>query len=96
GVDRLSVPPRGARLEQNYPNPFNPSTTIRFVLVRRSYVRLVVFNVLGQRVATLLDAETDPGTHAVQFDARWLAGGVYFYQLSAGSYRETRRLLVIK
>ncbi|HTY59575.1 MAG TPA: T9SS type A sorting domain-containing protein [Bacteroidota bacterium] len=96
GVDRLPVPPPGARLEQNYPNPFNPSTTIRFVLVRRSYVRLVVFNVLGQRVATLLDAETDPGIHAVNFDARRLAGGVYFYRLSAGSYRETRRLLVIK
>jgi len=83
-------------LEQNYPNPFNPSTTIRYGLPDRSYVTIVVFNTAGQKVATLVDGETEAGYHEVRFDASRLASGVYLYRLQAGSYVETRKLLFVR
>jgi hypothetical protein len=83
-------------LEQNYPNPFNPSTTIRYAVPVRSHVILTVFNALGQQVADLQDREVDPGYHEVQFDARVLSSGVYFYRLKAGVFSETKRLLLVR
>ncbi len=84
------------RLYPNFPNPFNPSTTIRFSLPHRSHITLTVFNTLGQLVATLLNADIDAGSHAVQFNASNLASGVYFYRLQVGGYTETRKLCVMK
>jgi hypothetical protein len=83
-------------LYQNYPNPFNPSTTIRYALPSRSHMTLAVFNILGQQVAVLQNGEQDAGYHDVQFDARSLPSGVYFYRLNAGSFTETRRLLLVR
>jgi hypothetical protein len=83
-------------LRQNYPNPFNPSTTIRYGLPHRSTVQLTVFNTLGQQVATLVQGEQEAGYHEVRFDASGLSSGVYFYRLSAGTYVETRKLLLLK
>ena len=83
-------------LSQNYPNPFNESTTIRFGLPARSYVRLEVFNLLGQRVAELFPGDQDAGYHEIQFVATGLASGVYFYRLQAGSYGQTRKLLLLR
>jgi hypothetical protein len=83
-------------LEQNYPNPFNPSTTIRYAVPVRSHVILTVFNALGQQVADLQDREVDPGYHEVQFDARVLSSGVYFYRLKAGVFSETKRFLLVR
>jgi hypothetical protein len=88
--------PGKTRLEQNYANPFNPSTTIRYVLPRRSHVTLTVFNTLGQQVATLVNELHEAGYHEVRFDGSGLASGVYFYRLSAGEYVETKRLLLIR
>jgi len=83
-------------LDQNYPNPFNPTTTLRYGLPRRSYVSLVVYNTTGQRVATLVQGEREPGFYEVSFDATDLASGVYFYRLQAGSFLETRKLLLLR
>lgn len=88
--------PRQYTLYQNYPNPFNPTTTIRYALPDRSSVKLEIFNTLGQRVATLVDAEQEAGYHEVTFDASRLASGVYIYNLTAGEYVESKKLLFLK
>ena len=83
-------------LEQNYPNPFNPSTTIRYDLPYTTVVRLVVFNALGQQVATLVQGEQAAGVHEVRFDASGLSSGVYIYRLSAGQFVQARKLLLLQ
>jgi hypothetical protein len=88
--------PAECSLLQNYPNPFNPSTTIRYALPRRSRVTLSVYNTLGQVVAPLVQEEQEPGYHDVRFDASGLASGVYFYRLTAGSFVETRKLMILR
>jgi len=87
--------PRAHRLFQNYPNPFNPSTSIRYGLPSRSQVTLTVFNTLGQEVAQLLNGEQDAGYHEVKFDASGMSSGVYFYKMHAGSFTETKKLLLV-
>lgn len=96
----LGVPERFA-LSPNYPNPFNPSTTIRFELPRAVPVNLTVYNLLGQRVRTLLDAEKAPGVYTAVWDGRDEFGksvstGVYFYRLQAGDFVQTRKMLLVK
>ena len=87
-------------LGQNYPNPFNPGTVIPYQLAMDGYVRLEVFNLLGQRVATLVDGEQVAGAYAVPWDARDAAGfgvaaGVYIYRLTAGGETATRRMVLV-
>jgi hypothetical protein len=88
--------PSAVKLHQNYPNPFNPSTTIRYGLPNRSYVTLAVYNTLGQQVATLVNENKEVGYHEVRFDGTGLASGVYFYRLQAGSFTETKKLVLLK
>lgn len=84
-------------LRQNYPNPFNPTTNIQFNLATASDVTLTVYNVLGQKVATLLtDAKMSSGSHTVGFDASGLSSGVYFYRLQAGNFVSQRSMTLIK
>jgi surface protein len=83
-------------LSQNFPNPFNPSTTIRYALPEAAQVRLEVYTVTGQRVATLASGEQNAGWHAVDFDGSGLASGVYVYRLQAGGFVQTRKLMLIK
>jgi hypothetical protein len=83
-------------LRQNYPNPFNPVTTVSFDLPRSSHVELVVYNVLGQEVATLVNETLPAGRYVRTFTAGTLASGTYFYRIAAGSFLETRRMMLLK
>jgi len=93
---RGSGVPAAFSLRQNYPNPFNPSTSITYALPRESYVELKVYDVLGRRVATLVNESKGAGEYTVQWDARNVPGGVYFCRLVAGSFTETRKMTVIE
>ncbi len=93
-------PPAGLPVEftllQNYPNPFNPSTKISFTLSDRARVKLEVFDILGRKVATLVNGVREVGEHSVDFDASGLHSGVYFYQVTAGSTVQTKRMMLVK
>jgi hypothetical protein len=83
-------------LGQNYPNPFNPATVIPFSLPRESRVRLEVFNIIGERVALLIDEVRPAGTYGERFDASRLASGVYVYRIRANDFVKALKLLVLK
>ena len=85
-------------LLQNYPNPFNPKTTIRYALPEDAHVQIVVYNILGQRVAKLVDAFKPAGYHQVVWDAGDLASGIYIYQMTSnnGYFIQTKKLLLLK
>lgn len=92
-------------LSQNFPNPFNPATTIRYEVPERApgsassavgVVRLVVYDILGRQVATLVNEKKVPGRYEVTFNASGLASGVYLYRLSAGDFVQTRKMILIK
>jgi hypothetical protein len=96
GQSTAGLIPAQYMIEQNYPNPFNPTTMIRYALPNSSHVTLSVFNTLGEQVALLVSGQQDAGYHEVTFNAEHLPSGVYFYRLQAGSYAETKKLLLIK
>jgi hypothetical protein len=83
-------------LSQNFPNPFNPSTTVTYQLASNSHVTLVVFDLLGRDVLTLLDRTEEPGVKCVRFDAGTLSAGVYFYRLIADGFVQTRKMIIQK
>jgi hypothetical protein len=83
-------------LEQNYPNPFNPSTKIRFQVPNSSFVNLKVYDVLGNEVATLVNEEKTTGSYEVNFNAKGLSSGIYFYQLKVGNLISTKKMVLMK
>jgi hypothetical protein len=88
--------PTGYALLENYPNPFNARTTISYQLVAEAHVNLEVYNTIGQRIATLVDARQEAGYGSVVWDASEISSGVYFYRLTAGDYTETKRMMLVK
>ena len=89
--------PAQFHLDQNYPNPFNPSTVIGFQVSKSSQVSLVVYNILGERVATLVEGVKAPGAYQVKFEASRFSSGVYFYRLTAdGALLATRKMMLLK
>jgi len=92
----LSQKPLHYSLAQNYPNPFNPTTILTYQLPTASDVKLEVFDVLGKKVATLVNERQSAGTHNITFNASALSSGVYFYRLQAGTFSQTRKMLLVK
>jgi len=88
--------PRSFRLSQNYPNPFNPSTTIEFALPHSGLATLKIFNLLGEEVTTLVNEMLPAGTYRIGWNANSSPSGVYFYQLQAGDFTETKKLILLK
>ncbi len=95
-VTQESQTPVGFELEQNYPNPFNPTTTIRFRLPRNGFVTLIVYDVLGREVATIVREPLAAGDHIRAFNAIHLASGLYVYRLSDGMQAATQMMAVVK
>lgn len=98
-VAKLSIAkeiPAYFSLQQNYPNPFNPSTLIKYGLPSDARVELRVYNLLGQRVAVIVDEQQKAGYHEVVFQNQALPSGVYFYRLHAGSYVQTKKMLIVR
>jgi hypothetical protein len=109
--DETGIVPSEFSLEQNYPNPFNPATTITFAVpatpdragtrpatqtAGRLGVSVIVYDLLGRQVATLVDDTRGPGVYSVSFDASALSSGMYIYRLTAGGYTATRRMMLVK
>jgi hypothetical protein len=83
-------------LYQNYPDPFNPSTTISFTIPARSAVTMKIYDILGKEVATIVSQELPAGTYSRQWNAAKMSSGIYFYRLQAGSFTQTKRLVLLK
>ena len=83
-------------LSQNYPNPFNPVTNIKYSISSRQFVTLKVYDVLGNEIATLVNEELSAGEYEVEFDAAGLSSGIYIYRLQAGTFIETKRMMLLK
>lgn len=98
GINQVSSEiPTHYRLQQNYPNPFNPSTQIKFNLPQNTFVTIKVFNALGQVVAVLLNNEyKDAGSYSAMFDGTNFASGIYFYSIEAGTYKDIKKMVLIK
>jgi len=98
--------PTGFELYQNYPNPFNPSTKIKFTIpsmgnpllggARGGLVTLKVYDVLGNEIATLVNEEKPAGNYEVNFEAKGLSSGIYFYELQSGGFIETKKMILMK
>ncbi len=101
-IRKISGVAKDFSLSQNYPNPFNPVTKIEFQIplchsgIGRNPVKLIVFDILGKEVATLVNESLQPGTYEITFDGSALSSGAYFYQLITNGFTETKRMLMIK
>ena len=94
--ETASGSPSEYKLEQNFPNPFNPTTNIRYSLIKASKVTLKIYDILGREVKTLVNTEQAAGQYTVTFDAQNLSSGVYFYQINAGNFTATKKLMLLK
>jgi ligand-binding sensor domain-containing protein len=92
----IKTVPNGYALSQNFPNPFNPSTTIEFTLPKSEFVELKVYSILGKEVVNLVSAKLQQGKHTYTFDGENLASGIYYYQLTAGDYREVKKMILLR
>jgi hypothetical protein len=88
--------PTSFKLSQNYPNPFNPTTHINFQISKTENVTLEIYNIMGQRVATLINSNLKAGEYTVEWDAQSFATGIYFYQLKSGSFMQTKKMILVK
>jgi hypothetical protein len=93
---RANLVPVEYALYQNYPNPFNPSTQIAYELTKAGHVSLIVYDLLGREVGTLVDEVQSIGCHSIIFDGSGLASGVYVYRLQAGDFVATKKMVLLK
>ncbi|MBL7128489.1 MAG: SBBP repeat-containing protein [Ignavibacteria bacterium] len=97
GINMISSSvPDNYKLHQNFPNPFNPTTNIKFDLKKPSYTKLIVYDILGKEVATLVNEKLNAGSYEVNWDASHYPSGVYFYRIVADDYINTKKMLLIK
>jgi hypothetical protein len=96
GAEQIPETPEKFSLEQNYPNPFNPTTRISYSIPSPAYISLKVYDMLGNEVVTLVNEERLAGNYTVTFNASSLSSGTYFYKLQAGSFIETKKMLLLK
>lgn len=96
GVEDQEVVPTAYKLNQNYPNPFNPTTTISYSIPKSSRVKIVVFNALGQFITTLVDEEKSVGSYSTTFNASNLSSGMYFYNITADGFNQTKKMILVK
>jgi hypothetical protein len=94
--DENNINPPEEFLLNNYPNPFNPQTTIRFYIPERSFIKLRVFDMLGNEVRMLLNEEKDIGYHEINFDGSGLPSGVYFYTLQTPKFIQTKKMVLLR
>jgi hypothetical protein len=90
------VAPHQYELAKNYPNPFNPTTTINYTLAKAGQVTLDVFNMLGQKVKTLVKTKQDAGSYSVQFNAEGLSSGIYMYRLQTEGFVQVHKMVLLK
>ena len=83
-------------LHQNYPNPFNPVTKINYDIPKRSIVTIKIYNILGELVAQPMNEVKAPGKYSLDFDASSLASGVYYYEIKAGTFSDTKKMVLVK
>ena len=88
--------PKEFFLSQNYPNPFNPSTNIKFTLPKPENVKIEVYNIIGQKIETLLNKSMSAGYHEVEFNGQNLASGIYLYRIEAGEWQDVRKMVLLK
>jgi len=90
------VVPNVFSLSQNYPNPFNSSTIIKYTLPEAVWVKLEVYNILGKKVATLVDSKQQPGYYSYVYGVTGRASGVYFCRITAGRFQKSRKMLLVR
>ncbi len=95
-VEKVEIVPGKFQLLQNYPNPFNPSTIIKYNIPASASVELKIYNSLGQELSSLVNKQQNAGTYEVKFDASKYASGIYFYKIKAGSFVETKKMILVK
>jgi hypothetical protein len=95
-VKEITGIPNVYSLEQNYPNPFNPATMIRFSIAEPGLVTLNVYNLLGEKVATLVNSELASGSYEVDFNSGNYSSGIYFYTIKANNYLATKKMILLK
>ncbi len=96
GKGVVGVPPTQFALNSNYPNPFNATTVINYQLPASCHVKLEVYNIIGQKVVTLVDEKQEAAYRSVIWDASEISSGLYFYKLTAGDFTETKRMMLVK
>jgi hypothetical protein len=89
------IPP-DFKLDQNYPNPFNPSTAIQFSIPEESFVKLEIFNSLGEKITTLVSEELNAGNYKYEWNAENLSSGIYFYRLNTNNFSEMKKMIFLK
>jgi hypothetical protein len=97
GINLIVVEmPFNFSLSQNYPNPFNPQTRIKFAVPKASFTKLIIYDLLGREVATLVNEELKPGTYEADWDGSNYSSGVYFYKIISGDFVETKKMVLMK
>ena len=96
GTQGYTELPKVFSLSQNYPNPFNPATSIKYSVPKQSLVKLIIYDVIGREVVTLVNEVKTPGNYSVSFDASTYSSGVYFYRMEAGDFTDVKKMVLIK